>query len=114
MKWRRTYRESLQNNRDTILLQPKSMAYHPTLMFPFELNVEAMHAGEPDLDLAAPAFSELEFTSLLRELLPEVQVTKLTTAKPIGAEVEMFLLSQRGTRLAFAVESEPNRIDAGS
>src|SRR3977135_2153170 len=71
---RKTYRESLQNNRDTILFS-KSMATIDTNV-PVELNVDAMRAGEPDLDLLRQLFSELEFTSLLKELLPEVQVTE--------------------------------------
>src|SRR6202035_2249545 len=71
---KKTYRESLQNNRDTILFS-KSMATIDTNV-PVDLNVEAMHAGEPDLDLLRQLFTELEFTSLLKELLPEVQVTE--------------------------------------
>ncbi len=71
---KKTYRESLQNNRDTILFS-KSMATIDTNV-PVELNVEAMRAGEPDLDLLRQLFTELEFTSLLKELLPDVQVTE--------------------------------------
>jgi DNA polymerase-1 len=71
---KKTYRESLQNNRDTILFS-KSMATIDTNV-PVDLNVEAMRAGEPDLDLLRQLFAELEFTSLLKELLPEVQVTE--------------------------------------
>jgi DNA polymerase-1 len=69
---RKTYRESLQNNRDTILFS-KSMATIDTNV-PVELNMEAMRAGEPDVDLLRQLFSELEFTSLVKELLPEVQI----------------------------------------
>jgi DNA polymerase-1 len=71
---KKTYRESLQNNRDTILFS-KSMATIDTNV-PVDLNVEAMRAGEPDLDLLRQLFTELEFTSLLKELLPDVQVTE--------------------------------------
>src|ERR1700733_10237429 len=69
---KKTYRESLQNNRDTILFS-KSMATIDTNV-PVEFNVEAMRAGDPDLDLLRQLFTELEFTSLLKELLPEAQV----------------------------------------
>jgi DNA polymerase I len=71
---KKTYRESLLNNRDIILFS-KSMATIDTNV-PIELNVEAMRAGEPDTDLLRQLFTELEFTSLLKELLPEVQVTE--------------------------------------
>ena len=78
---RKTYRESLQNNRDTILFS-KSMATIDTHV-PIELNVDAMRVGEPDVDALRALFTELEFTSLLKELLPVVEVseTHYTEAK---------------------------------
>jgi DNA polymerase-1 len=89
---KKTYRESLQNNRDTILFS-KSMATIDTNV-PVELNVEAMRAGEPDLDLLRQLFTELEFTSLLKELLPEVQVTETHyTEAESAADVENILKS---------------------
>ncbi|MFZ0818268.1 MAG: DNA polymerase I, partial [Candidatus Sulfotelmatobacter sp.] len=89
---KKTYRESLQNNRDTILFS-KSMATIDTNV-PVELNVEAMRAGEPDLDLLRQLFTELEFTSLLKELLPEVQVTETHyTEAESAADVENILRS---------------------
>jgi DNA polymerase I len=103
---KKTYRESLQNNRDTILFS-KSMATIDTDV-PVELNVEAMRAGQPDLDLLRQLFSELEFTSLLKELLPEVQVTEshYTEAQSV-ADVESVLnsVAPEGA-LAIVVESE--------
>ena len=39
-----------------------------------ELDVEAMKAGEPDAEALRALFAELEFTSLLKELLPVVEV----------------------------------------
>jgi DNA polymerase-1 len=101
---KKTYRESLQNNRDTILFS-KSMATIDTNV-PVELNVEAMHAGEPDLDLLRQLFTELEFTSLLKELLPEVQVTEAHYGEAdSAADVESILssLTAEGP-LAIAVE----------
>jgi DNA polymerase I len=70
---KKTYRESLQNNRDTILFS-KSMATIDVNV-PVELNIEAMRAGEPAIDALRDLFTELEFTSLLKELLPVVEVT---------------------------------------
>jgi DNA polymerase-1 len=69
---KKTYRESLQNNRETILFS-KSMATIDTNV-PVELDVEAMRAGDPDVDALRALFTELEFTSLLKELLPVVEV----------------------------------------
>jgi DNA polymerase-1 len=103
---KKTYRESLQNNRDTILFS-KSMATIDTNV-PVELNVEAMRAGQPDLDLLRQLFTELEFTSLLKELLPDVQVTESHYSEAESAEdVETLVrsLASEGA-LAIAVESE--------
>jgi DNA polymerase-1 len=101
---KKTYRESLQNNRDTILFS-KSMATIDTNV-PVELNVEAMRAGEPDLDLLRQLFTELEFTSLLKELLPEAQVTEAHYSEAKSrADVENVLnYVAQGAALAIAIE----------
>jgi DNA polymerase-1 len=103
---KKTYRESLQNNRDTILFS-KSMATIDTNV-PVELDVEAMRAGEPDRDLLRQLFTELEFTSLLKELVPDVQVTETHYSEAqSAADVENVIhsLAAEGA-LAIAVESE--------
>jgi DNA polymerase I len=101
---KKTYRESLQNNRDTILFS-KSMATIDTNV-PVDLNVEAMRAGQPDLDLLRQLFTELEFTSLLKELLPDVQVTESHYSEAQSAtDVESVVNSiAREGALAIAVE----------
>jgi DNA polymerase I len=101
---KKTYRESLLNNRDIILFS-KSMATIDTNV-PVELNVEAMRAGDPDLDLLRQLFTELEFTSLLRELPSIVQVTETNYVDAQSAgDVERAVnsLAEEGP-LAIAVE----------
>jgi DNA polymerase I len=103
---KKTYRESLLNNRDIILFS-KSMATIDTNV-PVEFNVEAMRAGEPDLDLLRQLFRELEFTSLLKEILPQAQVTETRYSEAqSAADVESIVtsLSAEGA-LAIAVQSE--------
>ncbi len=103
---KKTYRESLQNNRDIILFS-KSMATIDTNV-PVEFNVEAMHAGEPDVDNLRQLFTELEFTSLLKELLPTVQVTEshYDEAKS-AADVDKILNAVSvQNALAVAIEAE--------
>ena len=89
---KKTYRESLLNNRDIILIQQKHGDHR--YQRPVEFNVEAMRAGEPDLVSLRQLFTELEFTSLLKELLPEVQIaeTHYTEAQS-AADVENVLAS---------------------
>ena len=68
---RKTYRESLQNNREQILMSKDLVTIKCDV--DIELDVEKMHAGEPDIEVLRGLFTELEFTSLLKELLPVVE-----------------------------------------
>jgi DNA polymerase-1 len=65
---RKTYRESLQHNRDAVLLSKELVTIDRFV--PLELNLAEMQTQDADLDAARELFSELEFTSLLRELAP--------------------------------------------
>jgi DNA polymerase-1 len=101
---KKTYRESLLNNRETILFS-KSMATIDTDV-PIELDVESMRAGDPNVDDLRALFTELEFTSLLKELLPVIEVsgTHYTEAKS-AADVERVLNAVAdGGALAVAIE----------
>ena len=69
---KKTYRESLQNNRDNILYSKQLVTIDTGVAV--ELDVAAMKAGEPDVESLRALFAELEFTSLLKELLPVVEV----------------------------------------
>jgi DNA polymerase-1 len=101
---KKTYRESLLNNRDTILFS-KSMATIDTNV-PIEFDLEAMRAGDPDVDALRSLFTELEFTSLLKELLPVVEVSEtLHTESKSAADVESVVKAAVGA-LAVAVEHE--------
>jgi DNA polymerase-1 len=69
---KKTYRESLQNNRDNILYSKQLVTIDTDVAV--ELDVAAMKVGEPDVESLRALFAELEFTSLLKELLPVVEV----------------------------------------
>jgi DNA polymerase-1 len=102
---KKTYRESLLNNRENILLSKKLVTIDSEV--PVELDVDAMKAGAPDVDALRDLFTELEFTSLLKDLLPVVEVseTHYTEAKS-AEEVERVVHSiPAGAVLAFAFES---------
>ena len=103
---RKTYRESLQNNRETILFS-KSMATIDTSV-PVELDIDSMRVGEPDVDALRSLFTELEFTSLLKELLPVVQVTEAhyTEAKSAADVEDVLSAVPSGEALAIAIEQE--------
>ena len=125
---KKTYRESLLNNRETILFS-KSMATIDTNV-PVEFNAESMRAGEPDVDALRALFTELEFTSLLKELLPVVEVGEAHYSEAKSAEdVESLVRAvadeefppnenrvgwgtQAGGALAIAVEQEESAAPA--
>jgi len=64
---RKTYRESLQQNREMILLSKELVTIDCNVDIPFE--PEAMRAQEPDIPAARELFTELEFTALQKEFL---------------------------------------------
>ena len=69
---KKSYRESLQNNRDNILYSKQLVTIDTDVAV--ELDVAAMKVGDPDVESLRALFAELEFTSLLKELLPVVEV----------------------------------------
>ncbi len=99
---KKTYRESLQNNRETILASKRLATIDANV--PVELDVAAMKAGEPDVDSLRALFIELEFTSLLKEILPVVEV-KEGDYREIRSvsELEEYLGKQAGANLAVAI-----------
>src|SRR6202034_273557 len=62
------YRESLENNRDTVLLSKELVTIH--CQVPLELDLEQMRTLPPDAEACRALFTELEFTTLLKELAP--------------------------------------------
>jgi DNA polymerase-1 len=65
---RKSYRESLEQNRDAVLLSKELVTIDCDVPLPLEL--EKMETQAPDVESTRQLFTELEFTSLLRELEP--------------------------------------------
>ena len=104
---RKTYRESLQNNRDDILISKQLVTIDTNVAVDFE--PETMRAQEPDPVAARALFTELEFTTLVQDFLTEsieLGETDYRDAKS-AAEVEAVLALARkpGALLAIALES---------
>jgi DNA polymerase-1 len=99
---RKTYRESLENNRDTILLSRELVTIHCEV--PLELNLNAMQTQPPDVNACRQLFTELEFTNLLKELAPadlERPVEYLLSPSP--EQIEAFISQARQNGFAFAL-----------
>ena len=103
---KKTYRESLQNNRDNILYSKQLVTIDTGVAV--EFDVAAMRVGEPDVQSLRALFAELEFTSLLKELLPVIEV-KAGDYREIKskAEFEEYLRGLGdGLALALAIPTE--------
>ena len=102
---KKTYRESLLNNRDMVLFSKKMVTIDTNV--PVELDLEAMKAGQPEIEALRGLFAELEFTSLLKELLPVVEVAPARyTEASSRAELESVLKAvPSGGALAIAMEA---------
>jgi DNA polymerase-1 len=91
---RKTYRESLANNRDNILLSKDLVTIHTEV--PIEYTLDAMRTQPPDLAACRDLFSELEFTTLLKELAPAADTTVITyELKPTAVQIKHLLEEAR-------------------
>lgn len=87
---RKTYRESLANNRDNILLSKDLVTIHNNV--PIEYSLDSMRTQAPDLAACRELFSELEFTTLLKELAPAEDATVVTyELKPTAVQIKHLL-----------------------
>ena len=104
---RKTYRESLQNNRNAILVSKQLVTIDTNVAVEFE--PEKMRAQEPDAAAARALFTELEFNTLVQDFLSEsvdLGETDYRDAKS-AAEVESLIAFARrpGAMLAIALEA---------
>ena len=91
---KKTYRESLQNNRDNILLSKELVTIHTSV--PIEYSLEEMKTQPVDNAACRQLFSELEFTTLLKELAPAVDHAVISyNVKPSEAEIAALLAEAR-------------------
>jgi DNA polymerase-1 len=91
---RKTYRESLANNRDNILLSKDLVTIHTDV--PIEYSLDDMRTQPPDLEACRDLFSELEFTTLLKELAPAADATVVTyELKPTAVQIRHLLEEAR-------------------
>jgi DNA polymerase-1 len=102
---KKTYRESLLNNREIVLFSKRMATIDCNV--PVELDLNAMKSGEPDIAALRQLFGELEFSTLLKELLPVVEVTEAQYAEAkSAADVEAVLQAvPAGGALALAIQA---------
>ena len=101
---RKTYRESLENNRESVLLSKELVTIHCEV--PVELDLEQMRTQAPDVSACRALFNELEFTTMLKELAPDELATPLTIVHdPPPDEINRFVEKTRGHGFALAFDT---------
>jgi DNA polymerase-1 len=101
---RKTYRESLENNRDTVLLSKELVTIHCAV--PVELELENMRTQAPDVSACRALFNELEFTTMLKELAPEEEAAPLSIiSDPSPEEISRFVAAARAHGLSLAFDT---------
>ena len=104
---RKAYRESLEQNRDTVLLSKKLVTIDTRV--PLQLDLTAMETQPPDIEACRGLFTELEFTSMLRDLAPAASsVAVELVGEPTSAQRSAFYAAARKNGFALALDaSEP-------
>ncbi|MGH9482517.1 MAG: DNA polymerase I, partial [Terriglobales bacterium] len=103
---RKTYRESLQNFRDQILMSKELATIHTQVPVPFA--PEAWRRQEPDLEACRALYTELEFFHLL-QALPTAGMPAGTPAPPAAepmdaAALDRLLTADRHAPLALVLD----------
>lgn len=102
---RKTYRESLENNRETVLLSKELVTIDTAV--PLTLDLAAMRTRQPDAAACRVLFNELEFTSLLKELAPAPEATKFEViASPSPEEAKRFFHLAREHGFSFVIDTD--------
>ncbi len=87
---RKTYRESLANNKDNILLSKELVTIHTAV--PIEADLDLMRTPDPDTAALRKLYTELEFTTLLKLLAPDTDaVAPEYVARASDSELEALL-----------------------
>ena len=108
---RKSYRESLEQNRDAVLLSKELVTIDSHV--PLELDLTAMKTQPPDIEACRELFTELEFTSMLRDLAPAEggPLVELVEA-PTPEQAAAFYAAARENGFAFALDAkEPEAAD---
>ena len=104
---RKSYRESLQQNRDAVLLSKELVTIDCHVPLPLDLS--AMETQQPDIEACRELFTELEFTSMLRDLAPAVgAAVGMLIDDPSQEQIAAFYAAAREHGFALALDaSEP-------
>ena len=101
---RKAYRESLEQNRDAVLLSKELVTIDCHV--PLALDLDAMETQPPDLEAARALFTELEFTSMLRDLSPAADAPTVEIIdEPTPKQEKTFYAAARDQGFALALDT---------
>ncbi|MGO8706527.1 MAG: DNA polymerase I [Terracidiphilus sp.] len=101
---RKAYRESLAQNRDTVLLSKELVTIDTHV--PLPLDLAAMETQPPDLEACRTLFTELEFTSMLRDLAPvEGGQSAELIEDPSPEQIAAFYTAARANGFSLALDA---------
>jgi DNA polymerase-1 len=101
---RKSYRESLEQNRDAVLLSKELVTIDSHV--PLELDLKAMETQPPDIEACRELFTELEFTSMLRDLSPSESGPAIELIEePTDEQADAFYKAARAHGFAFALDA---------
>ena len=105
---RKSYRESLEQNRDAVLLSKELVTIDSHV--PLPLDLAAMETQPPDVEACRELFTELEFTSMLRELgAIRRRSSRRAVRRASGEQSAAFYSAARQHGFAFALDAaEPS------
>ncbi len=101
---RKSYRESLEQNRDAVLLSKELVTIDCHV--PLALDLAAMETQPPDVEACRELFTELEFTSMLRDLTPAAGSASVELIDdPSPEQAAAFYAAAREHGFAFALDA---------
>jgi DNA polymerase I len=108
---RKSYRESLEQNREAVLLSKELVTIHCNV--PLRLDLHAMETQDLDLEACRELFTELEFTSMLRDLAPAPQQSQTELIdSPSDEQIAAFYAAARQHGFALALDAaEPASVE---
>jgi DNA polymerase I len=101
---RKSYRESLEQNRGAVLLSKELVTIDSHV--PLTLDLVAMQTQPQDIEACRELFTELEFTSMLKELAPSAaMITAEIIEQPTDEQTQAFYGAAREHGFAFALDA---------
>jgi DNA polymerase-1 len=101
---RKSYRESLEQNRDAVLLSKELVTIDCHV--PLALDLSVMETQPPDLEACRELFTELEFTSMLKDLAPSATAPAIELIEePTPEQAAVFYAAARAHGFAFALDA---------